>query len=284
MAARDIRLRLLIEAVDQTGRKLEEIKQSVDGVASSLAAASSKGAEAGTQIADGIGKAGTNLESARSQADQLRDTLTKVGEVGKNLAVVGASITAAMALPVKNAVQFEFAMARVAAVTDDASDNMDLLVSKAQELARETPYKITQVAEGMKVLGQAGLNSSQILGAIRPVLDLATAGVLSMAQAADITIAAMTGMGLTVQDTGHIVDVFAKIANATTADVADLGEAFKYAAAVAGAVGVPLETLAGALGVLHDAARHACPYRQSWPCALHRAERRALRRLSTSWA
>ena len=62
------------------------------------------------------------------------------------------------------------------------------------------------------------------------VLQLAVVGTMDVAMAADVAISAMSGMGKTTADLKEMMDMMALTANATIADVSDLGEAYKYAA------------------------------------------------------
>ena len=62
----------------------------------------------------------------------------------------------------------------------------------------------------------------------------------------------MRGFQLDAAEAGRVADVLAEAANRTNAGVEDMGEAMKYIAPVANAMGLSLEETAAAVGILAD--------------------------------
>ena len=156
---------------------------------------------------------------------------------------------------VKPAVDFEYAMARVGAVTEEAanSENFKKLTDKARELGRTTQYTATDAAKAMQFLGMAGYNANQILAATPAILNLAIADNMELGQAADIVSGILNGFGLSADKAAKASDVLTKASVATTTNVTELGEALKFVAPAAATVGGSLEETTALIGVLSSA-------------------------------
>ena len=71
----------------------------------------------------------------------------------------------AMYSTIKPAVDFEYAMAKVGAITNESANGEGFknLTNLARKLGRETQYTALEVASAMQYLGMAGFNTNQIL-------------------------------------------------------------------------------------------------------------------------
>mgnify|MGYP001148689587 CR=1 FL=1 len=156
---------------------------------------------------------------------------------------------------IKPAVDFEYAMAKVGAITNEAANGQGfkLLTEQARELGRTTQYTSAQAAEAMQFLGMAGFNTQQILKATPAALNLAIAGNMDLGRTADIASNILTGFGIKAEETARVADVLAQASRSTNVNVEMLGGTMKYAAPVAAAVGGTLEETAALAGVLGDA-------------------------------
>jgi len=252
--SKDVRLRFLLEAVDKAGSVLEAVGKKLSDTVNAAQQVGNAGKQAGDAASQGLKTIEGAASSLTDRLEKVADTMAKVGEKAM---VIGGAMTAAVALPVKISADFERAMSQVAAVADDAGTNMGTLRNAALEMGRQTRFSALEAASGMEVLAKAGLNANQILQALPSVLQLAVVGTMDVAMAADVAISAMSGMGKTTADLKEMMDMMALTANATIADVSDLGEAYKYAASFAQVSGVEFNVLNGALGVLHQNGRKA---------------------------
>lgn len=154
---------------------------------------------------------------------------------------------------IRPAVDFELAMARVGAITNEAANSSGFkgLTKQARQLGRTTQYTASQAAEAMQFLGMAGLNTNQILAATPSVLNLAIAGNMDLGQTADITSNILTGFNMEAERTGEVADILAQASRSTNVNVEMLGQTMKFIAPAAAAVGGTLAetaTLAGVLG------------------------------------
>jgi TP901 family phage tail tape measure protein len=156
---------------------------------------------------------------------------------------------------VKPAVDFELAMAKVGAITNEAADSKGFkaLTKQARELGRTTQYTASQASEAMQFLGMAGLNTNQILAATPSVLNLAIAGNMDLGRTADIASNILTGFNMEAERTGEVADILAQASRSTNVNVEMLGQTMKFIAPAAAAVGGTLSETATLAGVLGDA-------------------------------
>lgn len=156
---------------------------------------------------------------------------------------------------VKPAVDFELAMAKVGAITNEAAESKGFkaLTKQARELGRTTQYTASQASEAMQFLGMAGLNTNQILAATPSVLNLAIAGNMDLGRTADIASNILTGFNMEAERTGEVADILSQASRSTNVNVEMLGQTMKFIAPAAAAVGGTLSETATLAGVLGDA-------------------------------
>lgn len=175
--------------------------------------------------------------------------------LGPLTAALGAAGIAAASIhfgreAIQTGMEFQHTMKIVQAITQSTADEFAELNKVAKGLGATTEFTAKQAAEGLKILGQAGLNAKLSMEALPGVLDLATIGELGLAEAAETAVAAVNAFRLPMEQMGRVNDVIAKAAIATNVDVKDMAEAFKYAAPAAAAFGYSIEELSGYIGLL----------------------------------
>ncbi len=106
----------------------------------------------------------------------------------------------------------------------------------------------------MVELAKGGLSQAAIKGgALKSAMDLAAAGNLSLADAANATVRAMGGFNLGAEDTARIANSLSGSANASSSDVTDLTYALSQCAASANNAGWSIEDTTAMLGLFSDA-------------------------------
>lgn len=189
------------------------------------------------------------LKKTQGAADGLQATLFKT------FAAVG--ITVGIGKSIRLLADYSQAMSTVQAVTGATAEQFAELDARAQDLGRNTRFTATEAAEGMKLLAQAGFTAEEALVAVEGTLKLAQAGGLGLADAADVASSSLRGFRLDVSETGRVVDVLAKAANASNTNVQQLGEGLKFVAPVAAGLGVSIEEVVASMGKLSDAGLQA---------------------------
>ena len=223
----EIKLNDLDAEIQLNNEYLGEAKNSADGCATS------------------IDRFGDRIQETADQASELKEALVSAG-------VIAALEKTAEAFEacVNSAADFEYTMSSVAAISSASSEDMEKLNAKAKEIGASTMYTAQQAGEALSYMALAGWSAEEMLAGVDGVISLAAASGEDLARVSDIVTDALTAFGLSASDSGHFVDVLAATAANSNTTVNMLGEAFKYAAPLAGALGYSIEDVAVAMGLM----------------------------------
>lgn len=200
----------------------------------------------------------TAINSLQGYGSRLQGSMNSIG---KKLTSAGKNLTTKVTLPivgigtaaVKTSMDFEAAMDKVASLSGAQGENFDRLRDKALEMGAKTMYSATESAEALQYMALAGWDTEDMLNGLEPILKLAGAAGMDLGTASDIVTDGLTAMGLSAKDAAHFADVMAVTMSKSNTDVNQLGEAFKYVAPLAGAMGYSIEDLSLALGLMANA-------------------------------
>ena len=210
--------------------------------------ASEKSAAAEKRRIAGVEKAhAKSVALLKRQSAAFKQSMTRLASA----AAVAFAAVAAKAVGMASG--YDLAMRSVQAKTGASGELMDKLSEQAREMGRSTVHSATEAARGQAFLAQAGFDANEVLSALPGTLNLATAGELGLAEAADIASNVLTGFGLSVSEADRVADVLALTAQSTNTNVTQMGGAMKFAAAVAAASGGDFEETAAAIGLLANA-------------------------------
>lgn len=201
------------------------------------------------------------LDDLKVFNDSTATSTDKMKALSSAMTSTGTSLTTNVTLPlvgVGTAImavgnKFESQMSRVQAISGATQSEFEQLEEQAIQLGSSTSFSATEAAQGMEELASAGFNTQEIMAAMPGLLDLAASSGADLATASGIAAAAINGFGLEASEAGHVADVFAEAAARTNAQTEDMGEAMKYIAPVAHAMGQSLEETAAAIGIMSDA-------------------------------
>ena len=180
----------------------------------------------------------------RGIIDLLKDPVFQVG------AVLGVSIS--LKDTVDTYADFEATMSEVKALSDANKEEMEQLTEKAKEMGSQKKYSGTESAEAFTYMAQAGWQVKDMINGIGGVMSLAAADGLDLATTTDIVSNALTAFKMNAEDSAEFADVLAIASSATNTNVYELGEAFKYIAPVAGAMGYSIQDASMALGLMSN--------------------------------
>lgn len=213
-------------------------KQSVSGPAGVAA-----GALASVEAA--AGKAGGVLVSVAGAALKAGAALASIGAAG---------VVAGLSAATSKAADFEKQMSAVGAVSGATAQQMKDLSALALKLGADTSFSASESAQGIGELAKAGVSLADIMGgAAKASLDLAAAGGVSVAEAAEIASNAMNVFGIKGKDMAHVADEIAGAANASAIDVNDFKFSLAAAGSVAATVGIGFDDLTTAIAVMGQA-------------------------------
>jgi len=168
--------------------------------------------------------------------------------VGLGAAVIGT--IAALRKATAMYARFEMGLKGVERITLATAEEMLMLKKAALEAGEASVFSTADAAEAEKFLAQAGLSVKDVIGALPGTLQLAAAGNLDLASAADIATNVLTSNKLAVEELSRVNDVLAKSAASSNTDVLQLGSAFSTVGNTGALAGVQIEEMAGLLGIL----------------------------------
>ena len=172
--------------------------------------------------------------NASSSTSKIGGAFKAVGKVAKTAMVAGSAAAVAFTkTSIDAGMNFDTAMSQVAATMGTTVDKIGDVKAKAEEMGRTTKYTATEAAEGMNILAQAGLSADEQISGIGTVLNLASAGAMSLEESASYTTGAVKGFGDSMSNASYYADLMAKGATLANTDVRGLGEAFSGSAATA---------------------------------------------------
>lgn len=156
--------------------------------------------------------------------------------VGAFNAATGAVSNFARSI-VSTGMQFDTAMSQVAATMGVTVDDINELSTVAQKMGATTKFTATEAAEGLNILAMAGLDAQSQIAGIPVVLDLASAGAMSLENSASYIIGAVNGFSDSMDNAQYYADLMAKGATLANTSVEGLGAALGRSAATAATYG-----------------------------------------------
>jgi TP901 family phage tail tape measure protein len=189
-----------------------------------------------------------------SEADRLGQRRELIDSVGKAAFGIGTVAAAGVALAVAAYAEFDQAMSSVQAATHASAAEMQNLRDAAIDAGATTVYTAKEAAQGIEELAKAGVSTEEILGGgLMGALDLASAGELEVADAAQIAATAMTQFNLKGSQVPHVADLLAAGAGKAQGSVEDLAGALNQGGLVASQAGFSLEETTGTLAAFASA-------------------------------
>lgn len=194
---------------------------------------------------------GQQLADSQESADGFFEGMQAVEDIGAKLGATAGSAFAASAFAAAN---FEESLSAVRAATGETAGGMEALREAALDAGQATVFSATEAAGAIENLAKAGVSTQDILGGgLDGALDLAAAGSLEVADAAEAAASAMTQFGLSGQDVPHIADLLAAGAGKAQGEVSDLAMALNQSGLVAAQTGLSIEETTGALAAFASA-------------------------------
>ena len=235
--------------ISKVGEKLGSIGRKI---ASPIVRVVDKAAPILTKVGSGLKKIGKTVATATvAVKDKASAVLSKVGGALAKVGKMGAvALGGAAVASVKLAADFESGMSNVAAISGTTGGALDKLSAKAKEMGAKTKFSAKEATEAYQYMAMAGWKSGDMLAGIEPLMKLAGASGEDLATTSDIVTDGLTAFGMSAKDTGRFADVLAAASSNANTNVSMMGESFKYAAPVAGALGFSIEDTSLALGLM----------------------------------
>lgn len=222
----------------KTDKALEEVNHNIDNYDDYIRDAAEETAKANPEI-EKLGLSMGQLVGAELIADGIRAMARACVDLAK------ASIDVGM--------QFEASMSNVEALSGASGEALDSLRDKARDMGASTIYSASQAADAMGYMALAGWNAKQMIEGIEPVLNLAAAADMELAEASDIVTDYLTAFGLEASDAAHFTDMMATAMSTSNTTVEMLGESYKNVAATAHSMGIEVEDVTAVLATMANA-------------------------------
>lgn len=196
--------------------------------------------------------------------NELKQTGDKMKNVGKNATTyVTAPIAAGFGAAVKKTMDFDTAMSQVAATMGKTAQDMESeqvsidgfsgsLRDLAVEMGSKTAFSATQAAEALNYMALAGYDAQTSAEMLPKVLNLAAAGNMELADASDMVTDSQSALGLSLDETGVLIDQMARASSKSNTSVEQLGSAILTVGGTAKIMKGGTEELNSVLGVLAD--------------------------------
>jgi TP901 family phage tail tape measure protein len=190
-------------------------------------------------------------EGKWSKRIDRRNVLVKaVDKIHKASLGFATAVGAVFAASIGTAANFEQKMKDVQAVSGESADNMQKLTDLAMEMGKKTAFSSAEAAQGIEELVKAGVSVTDILnGGLEGALNLAIAGNIDLADAAEIASTALNAFKEDNLSVAQAADILAGAANASATDVGELKYGLSMASAVASGAGLTFQDTATALAV-----------------------------------
>jgi len=205
------------EAIDKLGNEIDDTSDSAQ-----------KSADGGFTVLKGVL---TDIASAA-----LQTALNKVKEAIKGIIDAGSN--------------FQAGMSKVQAVSGATGEELEALTEKAKQMGETTVFSATDASSAFNYMAMAGWKTEDMLSGIEGIMNLAAASGEDLATTSDIVTDALTAMGYSAKDSGRLADVMAAASSNANTNVAMMGETFKYAAPLIGAMGYTMEDTAEQIGLM----------------------------------
>lgn len=175
-----------------------------------------------------------------------------LGAVATGLGIVttAAAGVAAAFSSVNKAMDFEAQLSSIKALTGASSAEMGQMSKLALDMGAQTKYSALEAAQGIEELLKSGLTPAQVrAGGLEAALNLATAGGLGLADAAEIMSTALNAFKRDAMTAAQASDILAGTANASATSVQELRYSLAMVSAVAAGVGMSFKDTNTALGL-----------------------------------
>lgn len=224
-------------------------------------------------VRDGVNAANRELQRLGNQSGQIFNNMgrqsSQAGQTmaasfaaaGRSMSAAGDQMSMALTLPIAavgaatiNASgDFEQAMNKVKAATESSGQAFTDLRNLAIDLGSTTAFSAKEAAFAMNELATAGFDTTEIMGALPGVLDMAAAGSVGLSEAAEIASGILNGFGFAATDLGRVNDILARTFLSTATTLSDLGNSFKYVGPTAKSAGLTFTETAAAIGLMGNA-------------------------------
>jgi len=204
--------------------------------------------------------------SIKKTGDAASGVLTQLGPLGKKIETVFQFRMISQGLLALQAgirsgftaiVEYNQALKDLQAITSATTLEVAQMGTKILEVASTTKFSASEVAEGMRVIGQAGFDASEAVQTMQAVSDLATGTLSTMSTTVDLVTTAMRVFQIDASESSQVADVFANAVNKSKLTIDKLRTSMNYVGPIARSAGVSFTEMSAAMGTLANSGLRA---------------------------
>ena len=198
-------------------------------------------------------KLAQGAKTAGSAVVKVAESVAKIGAaIGTALIGIAAASAKFMKDAIQTGMEFDTAMANVAATMGKTVDQVQDLREFALRMGSQTVFSAKEAAEALNYMALAGYNANTAMQMLPVVLDLAAAGEIDLASASDMVTDAQSALGLSMDGARRMVDKMAQASSKSNTSVQQLGEAILTVGGTAKSLRGGMDELTTILGLLAD--------------------------------
>lgn len=202
---------------------------------------------------------GSQLAKAElgSFSRSVGDVQPQLQRLGMTATLVGGAITAMSVGAVAHFGKFEQSMANVGSVLGQTYDEMEELTTLAREWGQTSVFSAREVGQAMYYLASAGFNAQEVVQSLGATLTLAGATMQDLQSTTIMVVAALNAFQLAASEADRVANAMAATISKSQATAEKIGISMRYVAAVANSMGMEIEQVLAALGLLYNAGLEA---------------------------
>ena len=190
----------------------------------------------------------------RHLAREVRGVSRSLGSMADAMAPVAMASAAVGAVGVKSFMDFDATITAAGVKAGATAEEVEQMRDVAGKLGAEFPISAKDAAAGMDRLAAGGFDAQQAMGALPAIIEASVASGEDLAATSDVVTSALDIWNMRTGDVAanstHVADVIQATANASKMGMQEFGLAVQYAGAPAATLGVSIEELGAAMGVM----------------------------------
>ena len=252
-----------LTAAGKNGKKFAQEVDYVNLVAKDQAGLLRRTAQGFEVLSQAAKKAGKAQSFIGKQIAQVEGAMSRLGAAMKVTAAYGVAASAiymvvdALKGGVDEIVAYDQALKNLQAITGATDAEIRVMGETIKQVARNTKFSMTETADAMVLLGQAGFDAGESIDAIEASAMLATGTLSDMRTVTDLMTTAVRAFALEASQAGQISDIMANAVNKSKLTIDKLRIAMNYVGPAAYAVGAELEEVAASMMVLANSGLRA---------------------------
>ncbi len=210
------------------------------------------------KAAGSASKFSNSLKGGVGHIDKYNKSMYSMHHMVKRFALWSVATAAVIGLArgIREAVEiitdYDQALHNIQAITEATDTQMRNMSVTIRQIATDTKFSASEIAEGMTLLGQAGLTASESIQVVDDVSMLATGTMTDFADVTDLMTTSLNAFSLEASRAGEVSDIMANAVNESKLTIDKLKTAFNYVGAAGAQLGLSLNEVTGSLMVMAD--------------------------------